>query len=127
MGAAAVTIEFEIAGLPSTTNSGGRKHWSVKVKEAKKWKQAVAMNCAMRGVGIGRYTFIKAHLTLTRCSTSRPDFDGLVSGFKNCIDGLVECGAIPDDDHETIGVSTYLWEPAKRTRGLIRVKIEEIE
>ncbi len=66
----------------------------------------------------------KAHLTLTRHSSIRPDSDGLVSSFKHVIDGLVDTKIIVDDDYKTIGMPTYLWEKAPAKKGYITIKVE---
>lgn len=51
--------------------------------------------------------------------------DGLVSGFKHVIDGLVVAGVIVDDKPSVIGQSQYRWtyRPSKQG-GMISVKIE---
>lgn len=119
------TIDFDIPGLPKTTNSGGRAHWAVKAKEAREWKRFVY--ACVRSSGFKGGPFPKAKLTLTRHSAVEPDFDGLVSSFKHVIDGLVEAGVIPSDKPSVIGQPDYRWERAPRGRGYIRVKVEPAE
>lgn len=68
----------------------------------------------------------KAKLTLTRHSSYEPDFDGLVSSFKQIIDGLVEAKILENDKRENIDVPCYLWKKALRGHGKITVRIEEI-
>lgn len=117
-------LEFEIMGLPKTTNSGGRDHWAKKVKEAKKWKEFVFL--CVRGAGFNETPFPKAKLTLTRFSSVEPDFDGLVSSFKHIIDGLVMAGVIPNDKPSFIGQPTYLWEKCSPGGGKVRVVVEKL-
>jgi hypothetical protein len=65
-------------------------------------------------------------LTLTRGSSVQPDYDGLVSGFKHVIDGLVLAKVLINDDQETIGIPEYKWVKADPKEGFIRVTVEEI-
>jgi len=69
---------------------------------------------------------MKAKVTLTRFSSIRPDHDGLVSSFKHILDGLVEAGILHDDNYDTIGVPTYLWDKAPPGKGKIRVEVVEV-
>lgn len=115
--------EFDIMGLPMMTNKIGGSHWTKRHKEAVKWKRAISAHCAqfqISGLGLD-----KASLTLTRHSSKEPDMDGLVSGFKHVIDGLVMAGVIIDDKPSVIGQSQYRWlyRPTKHG-GMISVKIE---
>lgn len=124
-----MTIQFEIADLPKTTNSGGRAHWAMKAKEAKKWKN-LTKEAFLRWCGENNYWKVpdlkKAKLTLTRCSAKEPDADGLVSSFKHVIDGLVEAGVIIDDKPSVIGFPNYAWEYARPKQGKIKVKVEAL-
>lgn len=116
-------LEFELKGLPKTTNALRASSWRVRNAFAKKWKDLVQL-----------YTFrhlpnsplIKAKVTLTRCSSRESDFDGLVSSFKHVLDGLVEARILEDDKQSNIGQPTYLHEKAKQREGKIRIKVEEI-
>lgn len=118
-------IEFEISGfgLPKTTN-GSMVHWRIKHAETKKWKRLVFMAVVKN---LPPQPFLKAKLTLTRCSSREPDFDGLVSSFKHVIDGLIEAQVLQNDRMSNIGQPTYLWERANLRKGMIKVKIEGIE
>lgn len=116
-------IEFEINDLPKTINSIGRRHWSVKVKEANKWKNLVAAHILSRG---SCPRLLRAKITLTRSSSRCPDSDGLVSSFKHVLDGIVGAGLIPDDSYKTIGMPDYRWEHSCKGKGKIKIKIEEI-
>jgi len=115
------TLEFELSGLPKTTNSGGRAHWAVKVKEARTWKSAVLFSI---GTVLPPAPLKKAKLTLTRCSAIEPDFDGLVSSFKHVVDGLVLANVIENDKPSVIGQPEYRWEKAKPKQGKVRIKVE---
>ncbi len=115
-----MTIEFEIEGLPKMTNGFSRQHWIHRHKEAKKWKALVYEKVSMAPW----MPIAKPKLTLVRCSTREPDFDGLVSSFKHIIDGLKEVGVILDDKQSVIGQPTYRWEYASPKKGKIIVKVE---
>lgn len=118
--------EFELKGLPRMTNSIGRSHWTVKHRESVKWQNMVVTQCQKLGIenlGLG-----SAVLTLTRFSSTEPDFDGLVSGFKHVLDGLVVCGVIINDKPSVIGQPKYFWEYSPRKQGgKISVKIETLK
>jgi hypothetical protein len=116
-------LEFELVGLPKMANQLLRGHWIVKHRHAAKWKLAVAR--ATHGKRPSE-PLAKARLTLTRVSSSEPDTDGLISGFKNVVDGLVECGVLVNDKPSNIGVPDYRWEKGRPGHGKIRVKVEEI-
>lgn len=117
------SLEFEVHDLPHTTNSLGRKHWAVKAKEARKWKEYVYCQA---------YNYRpteplkKAKVTLIRKSSVSPDPDGLVSSFKHTIDGLVQAKIIVNDKFDNIGFPDYRWEKAKPNQGSIKVIVEEI-
>lgn len=114
-------IEFELDGLPKTTNAFKRSHWTHSFKERKRWKTFVFYK-----LGEFRWEkFSKPRLTLTRFSTTEPDFDGLVSSFKAVIDGLKVAGVIEDDKQSIIGQPLYKWEYAPPRKGKIRVVVEE--
>jgi hypothetical protein len=117
-------FEFSLPGLPRMQNPSGRgTHWAVISRESQQWKYMV-------GVAVSRNRPAKplhrAKLTLTRVSAVSPDSDGLVSGFKRIIDGLVESKVLLNDRVENIGMPTYLWKKGKSGKGYLRVLIEEI-
>jgi len=122
-------FSFEIQGLPSTTNSSGRKHWAVKVKEVRLWHAKVMMELAKLRVGVyGDFQPLhKAKITFTRFSARECDFDGLVSSFKSVSDALVKGGVIVDDRPSVVGYPTYRWEYASRNEGKIKVEVEKVE
>ena len=66
----------------------------------------------------------KASLTLTRHSSVMCDFDGLVTSFKNCIDGLVLAKIILDDSPQIIGIPVYKQVKTKPKQGFITIKVE---
>lgn len=101
-----------------------RGHWQTKHSHAADWKRKVWKCCWHLKP---REPLKKAHLTLTRCSSVEPDFDGGVSGWKSVIDGLVEAGIIIDDKTSVIGTSTFMWQKAKKGEGKIIVKVEELD
>lgn len=117
-------IDFEIPLLPKTTNAQTSMHWSAKQKYVKSWHDLVGYATVGKRP---RTPLIRAKLTLTRFSSSEPDFDGLVSSFKHVIDALIVCGVLANDKVSNIGQSIYLWEKAPRKNGKIRVTVESIE
>lgn len=112
---------FQLQGLPKTTNSGGRAHWSVKAKEAKKWRYAVYL------ITIGKTPdepLKKANITFTRFSSFEPDYDGLVSSFKHVMDGLVDAGIIESDKPSVVGQPVYIHQRTKPKGGYIEVQVQ---
>lgn len=119
-------LEFEIVGLPRMTNKSGKSgHWRVLHSEATLWKQLTGW--AVRKHSRPPTPLKHARLTLTRHSSAAPDSDGLVSGFKHVIDGLVEAGVLENDRWINIGMPTYRWSKAPMKAGKITVVVEECE
>lgn len=98
-----------------------RGGWPIKAAHAKRWKGAVAL--AVRNLAPAR-PLKTATLTLVRVSASEPDYDGLVSGFKPIIDGLVASRIIETDKRSCIGVPKYEWRKGKRGQGSMLIRIE---
>lgn len=115
-------LEFELPGLPPMTNKTHGCSWQALYKKRKEWKEQVGMIARLRRP---EKPLERARVTLTRFSTSRPDFDGLTSGFKPILDALKGI-VIVDDAPECVGQPTYLWEKARPNYGKIRVRVEEI-
>lgn len=119
------SLSFKLPGLPRMQNASGRpQHWAIMNKEANEWKRAVKTAVAGREPP---EPLMYAKLTLIRRSSSMPDPDGLVSGFKRVVDGLKESGIIFDDSLENIGMPHYIWEPAPRGGGNIEVHVTSCE
>ena len=118
-------IEFELEGLPKTTNANSNSSWQARYAEAKKWKRAVAL--AVYALKVPSMPWPRAKVTIVRCSSRRSDFDGLVSAGKHLVDGLIEAKVIVDDSQDHIGQPVYLWEQAPRKGGKVRIIVEEIE
>lgn len=122
-------LEFEIEGLPAMMNKS-RRHWRFIQKERKKWKELVLIavrNCQLNAELRGAREFkplTRAKVSITRFSSREPDFDGLVSGGKALLDGLVEAQVIIDDSRKVIGQPQYFWEPAGPKQGKVKVKVE---
>lgn len=117
------TLEFELPGLPPMTNNF-RGHWTKSARLIKGWRQSTV--CQVRAKISARLAapLTKATVTLTRHSCSEPDFDGLVSGFKPILDGLVDAGVIANDKPSVIGQPRYLWQRVGRGQGFITVRVE---
>lgn len=116
-------LEFEIKGLPKMINQL-MVHWRVKHAESRKWKLLVAQAVVPIWPKTNPALTSGVSLALTRYSTREPDFDGLVSGFKHVLDGLVEVGVLLNDKPSVIGQPTYSWEYARPKAGKIKVRIE---
>lgn len=111
---------IKIQGLPKTTNSGGRQHWALKVKEAKHWHQLVELALGTDKPVAPCQT---AEITCTRYSAKEPDYDGLVSSFKHVIDGLVRAGVLIDDNMQVIVSREYCWHKVSPKKGYIEVEV----
>lgn len=98
-------------------------HWAVKAKEARKWKSAVLAAVMAAGKPPIRLPVEKARLRLTRFSSVSPDFDGCVSGFKACINGLVKAGVLMNDRMSNIGQPEYAHAFASPGKGYIRIEV----
>lgn len=116
-------LTIEIPGLPKTVNALGRAHWSVKVKHNNLWFGLVQWGVIRAGKP--KEPLKKALVTLTRYSSSEPDFDGLTSSFKCILDSLIKCGVLEDDKMSVIGQPTYVWEKCKRDEGKIKIEVVE--
>lgn len=114
--------ELEILGLPKMTNTIGHKHWRARHAEARKWKSLVVEACLLKR--IQGLKLNQAQITFTRYSSKEPDFDGLASGFKHCLDGLKVAEVIIDDKPSVIGSPRYFWIQAPQRQGKIQIKVE---
>lgn len=116
-------LDITIPGLPPMTNDVLAMNLRDRLRSKKQWKTAVMFKTAGKRPAA---PLARAHLTLTRFSTRRPDPDGLTSGFKHVIDALVLANILENDKHENIGFPSYFWEPAKANMGKIRIEVIEI-
>lgn len=110
-------IEFEIDGLPRTTN-GSHGHWRVKHAHTLAWQKRVFDKAFPLRPS---EPLTSARITLTRLSSNEPDFDNLAISFKPVIDGLRRAGVIADDKQSVIGRPEYAWEKTSPRKGRIRV------
>lgn len=119
------SLSFELPGLTRMANNSGRTatHWRAKARDARLVKRAVMILARPHRP---KAPLKRAHLTLTRCSSVSPDSDGMVSGFKYVIDGLVAAGVLENDRFENIGMPTYLWEKAAQKEGKLKVVVTEV-
>ena len=118
-------LKLVLPGLPKMTNAMGKSiHWKARMRERDQWKRLVVLVIGARHRP--PKPLAKAKLTLTRHSTTQPDPDGLVSGFKASIDGLVHAGVLEDDKGKNIGMPTYQWEKAPQKKGFISMRVEEV-
>lgn len=117
------SLSFELQGLPMMSNALLRGHWRKKHAHALKWKRAVWAKCWHLRPD---EPLVRAMLTLTRFSSREPDTDGLVSGFKHVVDGLVEAKVIADDRPSNIGIPNYRWEKVGNKSGKIKIEVEAV-
>lgn len=115
-------LKIKLPGLPKMMNKV-HSRWS-RMSERKKWKSAVY--CSIRQEDRPPEPLAKAHITCIRRSSKVPDYDGIVSGFKHIIDGLIEAGIITDDSMEVIGVPDFRWEKVSQRQGEIEVHVHAI-
>lgn len=118
-----MTLDLTLPGLPPTNAADRRSHWSYH-KLSKTWQNKTA---AAVLEALGRWPeapLERARVTITRCSTTEPDFDGLVAAGKHILDGLVRAGVLVDDAPKVIGRPQYFWERAPRGQGCVRVHVE---
>lgn len=118
-------LSLRIADLPKMANPSGRStHWRIDHGEKKKWHALVAYS-----VGINKPPTPLEHysLILVRSSSSMPDYDGLVRGFKYVVDGLKACGVILDDKLSNSGKWDCDWVPGKRGDGYIMAQVRACE
>jgi hypothetical protein len=110
-----------MANIPS-----GKSHWRHAHNEAKKWKQWVA-DAVLAAGGPPRTPLVRYRLALARFSSSEPDYDGLVRGFKVLIDGLREAGVLKDDKLSNTGPWACRWYRCKPKEGRMFVSVVEDE
>lgn len=118
------SLKFTVTGLPKMTNPSGAKstHWRVVKRERDMWIRLVINAVRFKEPPKPLKT---ATLILTRYSSRRPDYDGLVSGFKSTIDALVKSGILENDKHENIGIPLYGWIKTSPKSGHIEVTLRE--
>ena len=116
------SAEITIPFLPKMTNAQSR-NWRAINAERKKVKSAVKEQL---GKNIPNAPVKHAKLTCIRHSSICPDYDGIVSGFKSVIDGIVEARVLEDDSMDNIGMPSFKWERARKGSGSVTVFIEEI-
>lgn len=107
--------------LPKPTNQLSRMHWAAKSKMVNEIKVLVR---TLVGHRKPPQPLERATLTLTRFSSTQPDYDGLVSSFKHVIDGLIWAQVLENDKWDNIGAPTYKWNKAPRKKGFIEVVVE---
>lgn len=118
-------LEFEIAELPKMANPSGARstHWRYAQQEVAKWRRLVWF--AVQEKSKPKKPLEKFELILVRYSSTEPDYDGLVRGFKSVIDGLKHCQVIADDRLSNTGKWLCDWQKTKPKQGKIFVRVRE--
>lgn len=114
-------LEFEIPGLPKMAN-GTHGHWRTRYHAERKWQSMTLIAIA------GKRPLApleKVRCEFVRFSSSEPDFDGLVHGFKPIRDALVRGGIVINDKPSNMEAK-YRWEKAAQKQGKIRVTVEAV-
>ena len=115
--------QIKLDGLPKLINATSFNNWRVVYGERKKWKERVA-KCFISDAP--KSPLKKAQITCIRYSSRQSDYDGLVSSFKACIDGLKLAKVIEDDNPNVIGMPIFLWKKAPPKLGFIEIIVKEI-
>jgi hypothetical protein len=115
------SVSFKIRELPQTYNQLNRKHYRAKCAEAKKWQRLVLE--ALPHLPLAPLK--KAHLKLTRYSSSEPDYDGLTISFKYVVDALVLAKVIDNDKLSNTGPWEVHWVKVPPKKGGISVEVQE--
>ena len=118
-------LEFTECKLPPTTNGMTSFHWWKKKKLSDEWNNLVMFHVLKNGAPPKPLT--KAKLTLTRFSSSEPDYDGLVSSFKVVVDSLRYNAVLADDKMKNIGIPRYDWQKCAPKAGMIHVIVESVD
>lgn len=112
-------LHFKENRLPPSLNVYSRTHWAVKAKEKEFWINVISFY-PMPEKPLKRYK-----LTLVRCSSVEPDWDGAVGSFKIVVDALRACKVIEDDKYSMSGPWAVSWKKVKQKEGHIIVTVEE--
>lgn len=119
----AYELTFEIQGLPRMANiPSGKSHWRHAHAEKNKWISLVAAQ-VMGKKPPQPLEFYR--LTLVRHSSVEPDFDGLVRGFKDIVDGLLHAGVLADDKIKNSGKWDCSWTKCKPKQGKVHITVTE--
>ena len=118
------TLDITINGLPKLITNGQKGSWRSAWAESRKWHRIVEEQIVLQRLRPDA-PLKTARLVLTRYSSSEPDTDNLIAGFKGVIDALVRSKVIENDRRENIGRPGVFWEYAPRNKGKIRIQLWE--
>jgi Holliday junction resolvase RusA-like endonuclease len=116
-------MTFEIKELPPTPNKLLGAHWSKRSKSATKWRDIVYWHTRIAKKSFQALPLDFAQVTMTRHSSSEPDFDGLVGSFKPILDALVSCGILLNDTMKHVE-GIYRWKKCAPKQGKITVEVK---
>jgi len=114
-------IEFEMPGLPPLQNIALLVHRMKRYRLSQEWHELVWAYASPQRPS---KPFRRYQLSLTRFSSSEPDYDGLVASFKWVVDGLKHAQIIQDDKLSQSGPWNCSWIKCKKKEGKIRVRVE---
>lgn len=117
------SVFIELKGLPPMPNAWGRMHRWQKQDQNTIWYAAISAQVGSQKPLAPLTTY---RLSLTRKSSSEPDYDGLVGSFKLVVDGLVRCGVLADDKISNSGPWEVGWIRSKQNQGSVLVQVTQV-
>lgn len=100
--------------------ANGRMHWAPKAKRTRALRDLAHVTAKAERIGTLGSTHVAAFIGYTR--NGKADPANAAPTVKALIDGLVDAGVWPDDDHTHVIGPTYLRDP-KTTDGTYRVRL----
>jgi len=127
-------LEIKIHTLPSTQPDVAGRY--TRARERKGLRQSTVEAVHIAG-GPPKKPLEHAHLTMTRHSSSEPDYENLAYSFKSAVDALrrddgrkgddaTTCAGVIVDDTPKHVDREYLWQYAKPGEGFITIRIRSI-
>lgn len=102
--------------------NGSHGHWRTRYHAERKWLAMTLLAIAGKKPSS---PLEKVRCEFVRFSSSEPDFDGLVHGFKPIRDALVKGGVVVNDKPSNMEAK-YCWEKASPKCGKVKVIVEGV-
>lgn len=112
------TITFEVPRAWWLT-SNGRYHWQQRAQRTRWIRHAAAL--AARGTRQHRQAHVTAYVAYPRAN--RADPGNAYPTLKAAIDGVIDAGILPDDDHKHLPALTIRRDPPTGRAGVYRVRL----